>query len=180
MRVRATATGTSHRNAIGQVELACTPGGLALGFYGVGAYTEGYATGALTHGTRFTVPYGGVKSVRVRGDYVDLEMEAPGLPHDRLTLSRFTAGPGVPPLELRKRRLILHVSALSVAALATLAGSIVAPSQTSQVLAWGALAYGLAAGALVMVLGFSLDHTLFVRPPGEEAARNAFLSELRI
>ncbi len=180
MRVRATATGTSQSNAIGQVELSCTPGGLALGLFGVGAYSEGYATGALTHGTRFTVPYSGIRSVRVQGDNVQLELEAPGLPHDRLTLSRFTAGPGVAPLELRKRRLILQFAALSIAALATLAGSMLAPSRPSQWLAWGALGYGLTAGAIVLALGFSLDHSLFVRPPGEEAARQAFLGELSL
>lgn len=180
MRVRATATGSSESNAIGQVELSCTPGGLALGLYGVGAYSEGYATGALTNGTRFTVPYSGIRAVRVQGEFVQLELEAPGLPHDRLTLSRFSAGPGVPPLELRKRRLILQFTALSVAAIATLAGTILAPVQESQLLAWGALGYGLAAGAVVLSLGFSLDHSLFVRPPGEEAARASFLAELSL
>jgi hypothetical protein len=180
MRVRATATGGSQSNAIGQVELSCTPGGLTLGLYGVGAYSEGYATGALTNGTRFTVPYSGIRSVRVHGEFVQLELEAPGLPHDRLTLSRFTAGPGVPPLELRKRRLILQFTALSVAALATLAGTILAPVKESQLLAWGALGYGLAAGAIVLALGFSLHQSLFVRPPGEQIARESFLAELSI
>lgn len=180
MRVRATATGGSQSNAIGQVELSCTPGGLILGLYGVGAYSEGYATGALTNGTRFTVPYSGIRSVRVHGEFVQLELEAPGLPHDRLTLSRFTAGPGVPLLELRKRRLILQFTALSVAALATLAGTILAPVKESQLLAWGALGYGLAAGAIVLALGFSLHQSLFVRPPGEQIARESFLAELSI
>lgn len=180
MRVRATATGSSHSNAIGQVELSCTPGGLSLGLYGVGAYSEGYATGALTTGTRFTVPYTGVQSVRVHGEFVQMDLQAPGLPHDRLTLSRFTAGPGVPPLELRKRRLILQFTALSVAAIATLAGTMLAPAHESQLLAWGALGYGLAAGAVVLALGFSLDHSLFVRPPGEQMARESFLADLSI
>lgn len=180
MRVRATATGDSHSNAIGQVELCCAPGGLSLGLYGVGAYSEGYATGALTNGTRFTVPYGSIQSVRVHGEFVQMELQAPGLPHDRLTLSRFTAGPGVPLLELRKRRLILQFTALSAAAIATLAGTIVAPAHESQLLAWGALGYGLAAGAVVLALGFSLDHSLFVRPPGEQLARESFLSDLSI
>lgn len=180
MRVRATATGTSQSNAIGQIELSCTPGGLSLGLYGVGAYSEGYATGALTHGTRFTVPYGGIRSVRVHGETVQLELEAPGFPHDRLTLSRFTAGPGVPPLELKKRRLILQFTALSIAALSTLAGSMLAPAHPSQWLAWGALGYGLTAGVIVLALGFSLDHTLFVRPPGEDTAREGFLADLSL
>lgn len=180
MRVRATATGDSHSNAIGQVELSCTPGGLSLGLYGVGAYSEGYATGALTNGTRFTVPYSGIQAVRAYGEFVQMDLEAPGLPHDRLTLSRFTAGPGVPPLELRKRRLILQFTALSVAAIATLAGTILAPVHESQILAWGALGYGLTAGAVVLALGFSLDHSWFVRPPSEQVARESFLSELSL
>lgn len=180
MRVRATASGTAQSNAIGQVELTCTPAGLSVGLYGVGAYSEGYATGALTSGTRFTIPYGNIVAARCYGEQVYLELDAPSFPHNRLTLTRFTAGPGVPLLELSRRRLILQFTALSAAAIATLAGSMLAPTSESQSLAWGALGYGALAGTIVLALGFSLDQSLFVRPPGEEATREAFLSELSL
>ncbi len=178
MRVRATATGSSQSNAIGQIELACTPAGLSVGLYGVGAYSEGYATGALTTGTRFTVPYSGIRAAREQGEDVYLELEAPGFPHDRLTLSRFTAGPGVPLTELRKRRFILHFAALSLAAIACLSAAILAPAQPDQTLAWGALGYGVIAAILVLAVGFSIDQSLFLRPPDEAATRSAFLGEL--
>jgi hypothetical protein len=180
MRVRATATGSSESNAIGQLELSCTPAGLLLGMYGVGAYSEGYATGALTMGTQFTVPYSAIKTARVVSDHLYLEFDAPGLPHDRLTLSRFSAGPGVPPLELKRRRLILHFTALSVAALACLAATILAPSHAGRHLAWGALGYGALAGSIILALGFSLDRGLFLQGPGEEQTREAFVSELSL
>lgn len=178
MRVRATATGTSQSNAIGQVELACTPAGLSVGLYGVGAYSDGYATGALTTGTRFTVPYSGIRAAREQGEEVYLELDAPGFPHDRLTLSRFTAGPGVPLTELRKRRLILHFTALSLAAIACLSATILAPAQPDQTLAWGALGYGLLAAFFVLGVGYSIDQSLFLRPPSEVMTRSAFLGEL--
>jgi hypothetical protein len=57
---------------------------------------------------------------------------------------------------------------------------MLAPVHESQSLAWGALGYGAAAGALVLALGYSLDQSLFVRPPGEEATREAFLGDLSI
>lgn len=180
MRIRATATGSAHSNAIGQVELTCTPAGLAIGLYGVGAYSEGYATGALTSGTRFTIPYSQIKTARLQGDEVFLEFDAPSFPHSRLTLSRFSAGPGVPLTELHKRRLILNFAALSTAAIATLAGTMLAPVHASERLAWGALGYGAVAGAIVLALGYSLDQSLFVRPPGEDATREAFLGDLSL
>lgn len=178
MRVRATAMGSFQGNAIGQIELACTPSGLSLGLFGLGSYAEGYATGALTHGTRITLPYTHIQSARSQGDQLYLEFEAPRFPHDRLVLSQFSAGPGVPLLELRRRRLILQFTAISVAALACLAATILAPGSDSHALAWGALSYGLLAGCLVLALGFALDQSLLVRPPNEEATRMAFVAEL--
>lgn len=180
MRVRATATGSSQSNAIGQLELSCTPGGLSLGFYGIGAYAEGYATGALTMGTRFVVPYCGIVAARVVDDALHLQLEAPGLPHNRLVLSGFTPGPGVPPLELRRRRLILHFAALSVGALACLAATILAPSYGSEGLAWGALGYGALAASMILALGFSFDRGLLQRGPDQAETREAFLSELAL
>ncbi len=180
MRVRATATGSSRSNAIGQLELSCTKSGLALGLYGVGAYSEGYGVGALTTGTRVTVPYSGIKAVRVAGDEVFLHLQSPGFPHDKLTLTRFTAGPGVPPVELRRRRLILHFTALSIAALASLSATILAPLSSGDVIAWGALGYGAIAASLVLALGYALDQNLLLRPPGEDATREAFLGDLAL
>lgn len=178
MRVRATASGSFQSNAIGQVELSCTPPGLSIGLFGVGSYADGYATAALTHGTRFTLPYASVRVARSQGAQLYLELDSPTFPHDRLVLTQFSPGPGVPILELRRRRLILHVCALSVAAMACLAATILAPTHPSETLAWGALGYGALAGCLVLALGFALDQSLFVRPPSEALTREAFVREL--
>ena len=155
MRVRATASGNQHSNAIGQVELSCTPSGLVLGLFGVGPYAEGYAVAALTRGTRFTVPYPCITSARAYGDQLQLQFELAGFPHDRLTLTRFTAGPGVPPEELRRRRLILHLGALSFAALACLCAVLIGPHLSRSGAAWSALAYGLTAGAITHTSAFN-------------------------
>lgn len=180
MRVRATASGNQHSNAIGQVELCCTPSGLALGLFGVGPYAEGYAVAALTRGTRFTVPYQCIKGARAYGDQLQLQFELAGFPHDRLTLTRFTAGPGVPPDELRRRRLILHLGALSFAALACLSAVLIGPHLSRTGAAWSALAYGLTAGAITLALGYAIDQSFFVQPPGEEETRKAFVRELSV
>lgn len=169
---------SAESNAIGSVELECTPAGLALGLFGVGAFQAGYAPGALTHGTRFCVPFANITSAQAAGEELHLRIENPGFPHSRLTLARFSAGPGVPPLELRRRRLILHVAALSVSALATLAAAMLVPSGPGETVAWAALAYGAVAAALVLTLGYSLDRQLLVRAPDERAARTAFVREL--
>lgn len=180
MRVRATATASAQSNAIGQVELECTPAGLAVGLYGVGAYSEGYAPGALANGTRITVPYSNITRAHAAADQLLLELSAPGLAHDRLALTHFTAGPGVPPLELRRRRFILQFSALSAAVLAALTSAILAPSGPSANLAWGALGYGVVAALFVTALGFALDQRLFTGPPGEQETREAFLGQLEL
>lgn len=178
MRVYATATKSSRSNAVGQIELECTLNGLVVGLFGVGAYSDGYAPGALASGTRLVLPWSSVKSARVAPEAVDLELDAPGFPHDRLTLTRFSAGPGVPWTELRKRRLLLHVAALSVAAAAAGISAVLAPRDTSGAFGFGALGYGIVSASLVLAFGYSLDQRFFLRPPGEEESRAAFLRDL--
>ncbi len=169
---------SAESNAIGSVELECTPAGLSIGLHGVGSYQEGYAPGPLTHGTRFCIPFEHVTSAHHAGNQLRLNIHSPGFPHERLTLTRFTAGPGVPLTELRKRRQILHFAALSLAVSATIAGSMLAPAQPSATIAWGALGYGALAAIIVLGLGYSLDQRLFLRPADEESTRKAFVTEL--
>jgi hypothetical protein len=178
MRVRATAIASATSNAIGAVELECTPAGLCLGLYGVGAYGEGYAPAALTQGELVTVPYAAVRRAVASAERLLLELEAPLLPHDRLTLSRFQAGPGVAPVELRQRRLILQGTALVAAGLAALAAAVLAPSAAPATLAPAAFAYAALAAVLVLLVGAALDRRSFVRPAGEREALDAFVGEL--
>lgn len=178
MKVRATALADSESNAIGSVELECTPAGLSIGLYGVGAYQPDYAPGALTHGTRFCVPYPDIERAVVAEDQLILAIRTPGFPYQRLTLSRWTSGPGVPLLELRRRRLLLHFGALSLAVIATIAASVLAPAAETASFAWGALGYGALAALAVLGLGYSLDARLFLRAPSEQATQEGFVLDL--
>ena len=70
MKVRATAVAEERSNAIGTLELECTPHGLVVVYLGVGAFSEGYAPAALTSGTRVTVPWAAVLEARVEGEQI--------------------------------------------------------------------------------------------------------------
>jgi len=178
MRIYATARAAAQSNAVGQVELECTLVGLSVGLFGVAAYSEGYAPGALASGTRRIVPWSSVRVARATPEELYIEFEEPGFPHDRLTLTRFVHGPGVPHAELRRRRLILHFGALSMAVATSLTTAALAPFLGDGDLAWGALGYGIVAALIVLAFGYSVDQRLFLSPPGEEATRAAFLNEL--
>ncbi len=178
MRIYATARAAAQSNAVGQVELECTLAGLSVGLFGVAAYSEGYAPGALASGTRRIVPWSSVRVARATSEELYLEFDEPGFPHDRLTLTRFVHGPGVPHAELRRRRLILHFGALSMAVATSLTAAALAPFLGNGGLAWGAVGYGIVAALIVLAFGYSFDQRLFLSPPGEEATRAAFLNEL--
>lgn len=178
MRIYATARATPESNAVGQVELECTLAGLEVGLYGVGTYRQGYAVGIPVQGTRLLVPWSEVKTARASGEDLYLEFTSPRLPHNRLTLTRFSPGPGVPWTELRKRRLLLHSGALAIGAAASVLGAALGPHVESRAIAWGALGYGALAGCIILALGYSLDTRLFLRPPDEGETKAAFLKEL--
>jgi hypothetical protein len=178
MRIYATARADSASNAVGQVELECTLAGLVVGLFGLGSYSEGYVPGLPVRGTRLVVPWSDVKTARAFDDELYVEFSHPALPHDRLTLTRFVHGPGVPAAELRRRRLLLHLGALGVAFAAALCTAFLSPPIDGQSAAWGALGYGVVAAAVVLAFGYAFDQRLFLRPPGEEETRARFLAEL--
>lgn len=180
MRVLATATATAHSNAVGTLELECTQAGLILGFLGVGAYSEGYIPGALLQGTRLVVDWSQIRQVLVQEDALYLEIESSTVPHQRLNLQRFRFGAGVPWQEQRRRRLLLHFTALSVAVAATAVAALLGSRGPSGFLAWGALGYGVLAALIVLLLGYAWDQHLFLHPPDEEKTRAAFIEELKL
>ncbi len=92
MKVRATAVAAERANAIGSVELECTPHGLSVAYLGVGAFSEGYAPGALTMGTRITVPWAKVQEARVEGDQLFFAFDPELTPHHRMVLTAFSTG----------------------------------------------------------------------------------------
>ena len=65
MKVRAVAIASDRSNAIGTVELECTPHGLVVVHLGVGAFSEDYAPAALTSGTRVLVPWAAVDEATI-------------------------------------------------------------------------------------------------------------------
>ena len=111
MKVRAIATATDRSNAIGAVEIECEPTGLTVTYLGVGAYSEGFAPGALTHGTRVHVPWPCVLEARAEGDRIFLAVEPRLTPHHRLCLAGFTSREVVDARELFRQRLVIWVGA---------------------------------------------------------------------
>jgi hypothetical protein len=178
MRVRAIATASTEANAIGSVELECTPVGLAIGLFGIGAYQDGYAPGPLAHGTRITVPYSAVVRVVSAQDGLQLDLSYPGFPHDRLHLTRFSEGAGVPLDELRRRRMILHVVAGSLAVSAAVAAAVLSPALPTEAVGMGALAYAALAATVTLGLGFALDRRFFAQPPGAAIVQAAFARDV--
>ena len=96
MKVRAVAIASDRSNAIGTVELECTPHGLVLVHLGVGAFSEDYAPAALTSGTRVLVPWSAIDEATIENDRVFLAFDAALSPHHRLLLANFSGG-GRPP-----------------------------------------------------------------------------------
>jgi hypothetical protein len=178
MRIRATASATARSNAVGTVELECTPHGLVVGLFGVGAFTEGYAPAALVTGTQLVVPWSAVRQARADGDQVFLELDVPALPHNRLTLTDFVTGDTVHPRELRKQRLLLQLGALGIGALASLLAAAVVPRLSSQTTAGLTLGVGLGAAISVLGIGYFFDRRLLGASVPEPVVRSAFLGEL--
>ncbi len=178
MRIRATASATTQSNAVGAVELECTAHGLVVGLFGVGSFSEGYAPGALASGTQLVVPWERVKTARAEGDQLYLELDVPSLPHDRLTLTRFSTGNDVHARELVKQRRILSLGALGLGTVSSLVAAAVVPRVSPGTTA----ALSLGAGALsalgVLAVGFAIDRRLVGTSVPEDSVRQAFLAEL--
>lgn len=186
MKVYALAVRDARANAIGRVELECTPPGLAIGLHELAAFAEGYAPAATASGTRFVVPYAAITLARAEPEQIHLTFEAEAIPHDRMTLSRFSAGPGVPRHELRKRRLILHIGAIAIASILALVVLVVTATGRHGGSSGGwspiasALGYGLMTAILVLCLGYALDQRYFLRDPKEDEVRRAFVADLSL
>jgi hypothetical protein len=178
MKVRAIAVSTEESNAIGTLELECTPAGLVLVYLGVGAFSEGYAPGALTTGTCVTVPWSAVQLARAQGAQVVLVLDPRVTPHNRLTLVNFSTGHETDHRQLYRQRMMIRVAAIAGALVLLLAGmaasSRLGPHWT---VASTLLVAGLAATA-VLFLGFAADHWLKSGGMDTDRAREMFLATL--
>src|SRR5215470_4741263 len=117
MKVRAVAVASERSNAIGTVELECTPHGLVLVHLGVGSFCEDYAPAALTTGTRVLVPWAAIDHADIEADRLFLAFDPALSPHHRLLLANFSTGVSVEPHTLRRKRAIVRVAAFAAAAI---------------------------------------------------------------
>lgn len=177
MKVRAMAVAAEGSNAVGTVELECTPHGLVLSYLGVGSFTEGYAPGALTTGTRVTVPWWAIGTARIEGDYLVLGFDAKFTPHHRMTLGQFSTGDATHPNELRKQRSIVQLAALGAAVVVVLAAAVTLPRFAPRLAGGAAVGIGVLTAALILFVGLVADRRLALGVEGDPA-REMFLFDL--
>ncbi len=156
MKVRAVAVASERSNAVGTVELECTPHGLSLVHLGVGAFSEDYAPGALTSGTRVLVPWSAVDEAQVEGERLYLAFDPALSPHHRLLLSSFSTGRSSEPRTVRRQRALVRAATGASAILAALLSALFASRVTGlgPALAVGAGAFG---AVLVLAIGVMAD-----------------------
>ncbi len=179
MKIRATASATTRSNAIGRVELECTPLGLVVTYLGVGAFSDGYAPGALTHGTRLTAPWDAIREARAEGDQLFLSLEPRLTPHHRLVLTGFTSGDVLDPREVFRQRLVLRIGGVGGALVGMALIALTLPRIAPET--GGMAAVTLAALAAIAILAVALVAELRLgHGADEESARLALVGELSV
>ncbi len=179
MKVRAVASGTDRSNAIGTVEIECEPDGLTITYLGVGAYSEGFAPGALTHGTRVRIPWEGVLEARAEGDRLYLAVEPRLTPHHRLCLTGFSSRDVVDPRELFRQRLVIWVGAGGAAVVGMLLVGLTVPRISPEAGGATAIGLGLLIALLLLLLGWVAELRL-TRGADPDAVRLSLLGELGV
>lgn len=177
MKVRAVAVASERSNAIGTVELECTPHGLVLVHLGVGSFAEDYAPAALTTGTRVLVPWAAIDHADVEGERLFLAFDPVLSPHHRLLLANFSSGRSAEPRTIKRQRTIVRVAAIAAAGILGLTGAELA----RRLFGTGpALAAGIALGAaiVVLLLGLLTDRLLAYGGQPPDAVREAFEREM--
>lgn len=180
MRTRALAVGSDRSNAIGPLELECTPEGLVIVHLGVRSFQQGYAPGAATAGTRVVVPWASVRTAQLEADRLLLELDAAVTPHHRLLLSRFSEGDPPDPVELRRRRFLVRIGTAATLLVAATLTAITAARLSSASGAGSAILLGCLAAAVVLLVGVVADERLALLGRTSDAARMAFVSELSL
>jgi len=179
MKYRAIAAATERSNAVGTVELECTPEGLSLVYQGLGSFAEGYAPAALAAGARLLVPWNSVQEAYVEGEQVFLGFDPALGPHNRLSLGNFSTGQRVHHHELYRRRVLVRTAGIAAAIVAALlALSVVARLAPERGPALAITVAVLSAAAMLVVAVFA-DRLLVYGGVEAEAARESFTFELR-
>lgn len=178
MRTRAVAIASDRSNAVGSVELECTPLGLLIVYQGVGAFQKGYAPGALTMGTEVMVPWTAVREAAVEGNRLALTVDEKLTPHHRLLLSAFTTGDPPSPRERRRQRLVVRLGT----AAGMLVGGVLVAATAARISSDGgaslAVLLGFFAAGVVLFVGMVADHRLGREGLESDGARLAFVTEL--
>jgi hypothetical protein len=178
VKVRATAVAEERSNAIGTVELECTPHGLIVIYLGVGAFTDGYAPAALTMGTRITVPWSQVQSARIEGAQLFLGLDPVLTPHSRLVLVGFSTGDNEHRQEATKQRLVIWIGAAAAALVAAMVSSLTVPRVAPHAGAGAAIFVAAIAAFSILVIGLLADRQIGARGLSGDAAREAFAYDL--
>jgi hypothetical protein len=178
MKVRAVAVASEQSNAIGTVELECTPHGLMLVHLGVGSFSEHYAPAALTTGTRVLVPWAAIERADMDGDRLFLAFDPALSPHHRLLLANFSTGHSVEPHTVRRQRLIVRLAA----GIAALIVGLAAAEAAGRLLGTGpglATVLALGGAVAVLLLGLFADRLLAQGGlPPADGVREAFEREM--
>ncbi len=177
MKVRAVAVASERSNAIGTVELECTPHGLSLVHLGVGAFSEDYAPAALTSGTRVLVPWSAVDEAQVEGERLFLTFDAALSPHHRLLLGSFSAGRTAEPATIKRQRTVVRAAAFAAALVVGLVGAELA----ARVVGLGpalAVGAGVTGACGVLLVGLLADRLLAFGGVPPDAVRVEFEREL--
>jgi hypothetical protein len=177
MKVRAVAVASERSNAIGTVELECTPHGLSLVHLGVGSFSEDYAPAALTSGTRVLVPWSAVEEAQVEGERLFLTFDATLSPHHRLLLGSFSIGRTADPGTVKRQRAVVRAASFAAALVVGLVGAEVA----SRFVGFGAalaVGSGLMGACGVLLVGLLADRLLAFGGVPPDAVRLEFEREL--
>lgn len=178
MKVRATAVAEERSNAIGTLELECTPHGLVVVYLGVGAFSEGYAPAALTSGTRVTVPWSGVSEARVEGEQIFLALDPAVTPHSRLVLTQFSTGEHAHQREANRQRWIIWIAAAAAAIVVAMLSAVTLPRFAPRAGAGFAMTIGGLGALGIIVIGLLADRQVGRLGYEGDGAREAFALEL--
>jgi hypothetical protein len=180
MKVRAVAVATDRSNAIGVLELECTPAALVLVHLGVGAFREGYAPGALTSGTQVVAPWAAVQEARAEGEQLYLALDPALTPHSRLTLTSFSTGDLPHPRELYRQRIVLRILSFAGASIVAVMAALTAPYLAPRTGSAGAVVVGILAALAMLLVGFVADRRIATGGVDGDVARDAFVGELSL
>jgi hypothetical protein len=147
MRVRCSARADYRSNAVGSLELECTPEGLRIALCGVSSYREGYAPGLPVHASDVCVPWPSVYATRLGDQGLLLSVDAQQLPLNRFLLVELSeAGANAPAAVWSPRVVALGlIAVVAVGATLALSGALPHPAALGTV--------GMAAALVAALLG---------------------------